>query len=213
MMMNDIVSARPMLTALSQGDLMRNVMGRFVQVLAVLVGIALFLSWVGMWSMIETVWSWGALALTLTQVVLLVAFAKMVQVIFARGEDIRNTPESEFTMMAIFATLVRLPGEVLLVLFGLFSLPAALLTWTGASHIVAMLGVPLIEAHTFITGLAAFITCWIMGFAAFVLFSLVAEMTSAIFSIAHDLRSTRKSLESGSSPHSMPTQETHARAA
>jgi hypothetical protein len=195
MMMNDIVSARPMLHALTQGDLMRHVMGRFVQIMALLVGVALLISWIGIWTMIVSLSSWAALALTVTQVILLIAFIKIVQVIYARGEDIRNLEESEFTMMAIFAALLRLPGEVALVFFGLFSFAAAVLTWAGASHVVALFGVPVIGAHAAIAGMAAFITCWIIGFASLVTFSLMAELTSAIFSIAHDLRCTRRALE------------------
>jgi hypothetical protein len=198
-MLDNFVSVRPMLDALSQSETMRKTMGRFVQVLAVVVGLGLGLSWIGLWTLVGTLEPWAALALTATQIVMLVAFIKIVQVIYARGEDIHNLPESDFTMMSIFATLVRLPGEVAFVFFALFSVPAMLLTWTGAAHIVAMFGLPIFGAHALLSGVLAFITCWVTGFFAWIAFSLLAEVVTALFSIAHDLRCTRRSLE-GDSP-------------
>lgn len=207
-MMDYALSARPMLDVLSQGNLMRLVIGRFVQGMAVLVAIGFVAWWIAMWGMTGSLSGIGAMALTFSQIVMLAAFAKIVQVMFVRGQDICNLPESDFTMMSIFATLMRLPGEMALIFFALFSVPAMFLTWAGAGHVVAAIGVPVSAFGTgnaFVAGIFTFATCWMLGFVALVAFYLMAEVTGALFSIAHDLRKTRQAFEMKGVDHAEPT--------
>jgi hypothetical protein len=226
--MNHTVSVRPMLDMLSQGNLMRSVMGRLTQVMAVLIGLSLLMTWVSQWSMLQTLGTWPMLAMAVAQIFLLVAFAKMVQVIWCRGEDIMKLPESDFTMMPILASFVRLPGEVGLAFFALFSIPAMLLVWSGAAPLLAELmiagpwwyafatmlfGTAIWGGNVFLAGLATFATCWVFGLALLVMFTLAGELVSAMHSMAHDLRCTRRSLEGGPKSHTMSSHTSHARAA
>lgn len=195
-MMDYAISARYLLDTVTDGHVMRKVIGFGVQTMGFAVGLGLLLSWVGLWSMVGTLELWGNLALTATQIVLLGAIIKVVQVMYVRGDDIRQLPDSDFTMMSIFATLVRLPGEAALAFFTFMSIPALLLVWSGAGHIISLFGVPVLNAHWGISGVVAMTTCWIIGFTSFVAFALVSEIVSALFNIAHDLRCTRRCLES-----------------
>lgn len=194
-MMDYALSVRLLLDSITDGHVMRKAVGRIVQAMAFAVGFAMLLSWIGLWYMIGDLAPMAALALTFTQIVLVGAMIKVVQIIYHRGEDICQLGESDFSMMAVFATLARVPGEAALVFYGLLSLPALLLIWSGAGHIVALFGVPVLGIHWSIAGVVAMITCWLIAFASFVVFALAAEAVSALFTIAHDLRCMRQHSE------------------
>lgn len=195
------LSARPFIDAFTQGEPSRKLMAMFVKAFAALAGLGGAILWFAAWELIWPLGPWAAMAFTFSQIVMVAAVVKVVQIIYLRGEAIARVPDDALATVSILSLLCRLPGEVAMIFFAVFSLPAMLLTWSGAASVVSAFGVPAASGPAFASGLLAFVTCWVMGVGALAASYVVAESLAALRSMALDLRAMRSA---DAAPCSMP---------
>ncbi len=189
-------SLRPVLARFADGGLFRTVIGNVVRVAAVLLVLGGLALWAGVWSLIGDAKFFAGLGLVIFQIVALVALVAVGHVVFVRGTDITRLPETEFPLAPIFATLVRLQGEVAIVFFGVLSVPAMLLMWFGASHLAGQIPmVPGMAGGGFLAGIGIFLIFWAYGFLALIVTYFLAELITVLFAMAADMRGTREAVQ------------------
>jgi hypothetical protein len=188
------LSLRPVLGRFADGGLFRAVIGNVVRLAAVVVFLGGLLAWFGAWRMIGNARFFAGVGLVVFQLAALLALVAVAHLVFVRGTDITRLPESGFPLAPIFATLVRLEGEIAIVFLGILSLPVALLVWFGGGYMAAW--IPFLPGGGgFVAGLGAFVICWVTGFVALIVTYFLAELITVLFAMASDMRRTRAALE------------------
>jgi hypothetical protein len=189
---------RPILEKLNQGAIIRNVIGLFVQCCAILLGLAAFGLWIGSLELFEYVNFFGGIALLLWLLFFLYAAFLCVKVLFIRGKEIRQLPDSEFTVSPIIATLITTFGEMLFIALAVMSVPAMLVIWMARD--IAYILIPLAPGDSFFAGVAVFLSCWISGFLLYLFARWIREWTLAIFSIARNVDLIQRHEVTGHTP-------------
>lgn len=175
---------RDMLEAMSNGSLIRNVISMFIRILAIVIGFAALVVWIRCWGFIGMAGFWGGVAVFLWQLVFPVAAFVSLKVVYLRGVDIRDMPDSRFTVAPIVANLIAMKGEAAFAFLAIMSVPAMFLAWFAVSplgQICPMIG------SGFWAGPATFVAFWVWGFVFMLVTRAIQEWTLAIFSIASDV--------------------------
>lgn len=182
-------SLRPLLDAIGQGDVFRIIVSIVVQALAVLTVLIGVVALVRLtWSVLsnDPSFSWGLGAL-LTFVFGTAALVAAAHVMWLRAGDIRKLDSAEFTVVPIAALLIRLNGEVTFVISLILGVLGMLLVWLGAGRLadgpIAPLS-PAVFDNRFLQAFVTLIASAAWGFFVLLVSYLIAELLSAIFSIA-----------------------------
>lgn len=175
---------RDMLEAMSNGSLIRNVISMFVRILAIVIGVAALVFWVRVWGDIGNNGFWGGVGLFIWQLVFPVAAFVSLKVVYLRGVDIRDMPDSRFTVAPIVANLIAMKGEAAFAFLAIMSVPAMFVAWFIGSPLVQVC--PMI-GFGFWAGPATFVAFWVLGFVFMLVTRAIQEWTLAIFSIASDV--------------------------
>jgi len=175
---------RDMLEAMSNGSLIRNVISMFVRILAIVIGVAALVFWVRCWGFIGMAGFWGGVGVFLWQLVFPVAAFVSLKVVYLRGMDIRDMPDSRFTVAPIVANLIAMKGEAAFAFLAIMSVPAMFMAWFAGS---AMREVCPMAGSGFFAGPAVFVAFWVIGFVFMLVTRAIQEWTLAIFSIASDV--------------------------
>lgn len=175
---------RDMLEAMSNGSLIRNVISMFVRIMAVVIGVAAFVVWIRCWGDIGNNGFWGGVGMFIWQLVFPVAAFVSLKVVYLRGMDIRDMPDSRFTVAPIVANLIAMKGEAAFAFLAIMSVPAMFVAWFIGSPLVGVC--PMIGSG-FWAGPATFVAFWVIGFVFMLVTRAIQEWTLAIFSIASDV--------------------------
>lgn len=175
---------RDMLEAMSNGSLIRNVISMFVRILAVVIGVAALVVWIRVWGYIGNFGFWGGVGLFIWQLVFPVAAFVSLKVVYLRGMDIRDMPDSRFTVAPIVADLIAMKGEAAFAFLAIMSVPAMFMAWFAGS---AMRELCPMAGSGFFAGPAVFVAFWVIGFVFMLVTRAIQEWTRAIFSIAKDV--------------------------
>lgn len=176
---------RPILDKLNQGRIVRNVIGVYVQANTLLLGLLTLSVCVASFALLSQVNFLGGAAVLLWVMFLLYATFLCMKVLFIRGKEIRQLPDSEFTVSPIIATMITTAGEMVFITLAVMSLPAMLVVWMAGD--VAYAVVPLTPGSGVFAGIMVFIACWIAGFLFYLISRWIREWTLAIFSIARNV--------------------------
>jgi len=182
---NRFTNLQPVLGALSSGEIVRKVIGRFLQAYAVVLGLLFLISWIRLFGILGHVNFLQGLGLLIWQVTVPYAVFLCLKTVFLRGDEIMRLPDSAFVIAPIVAALILLHGEVALIFLAVMSVPAMLLTWFYSGMAAQFYPIPAEQA--FLGGIMVFVLFWVMGFLVYVLARWIQEWTLAIFSIAQNV--------------------------
>ena len=181
-LLNKYTNIRPILDALSEGKVIKQVFGTFFRVYSVIIGLILLYTWIKTFALLEYASFTQLCAILLWQLFFPIASYLCLKAIFLRGNDISKLSNSEFIISPIIATLITLHGEVALIFLGIMSVPATLLTWFSARFII-----PIETGDGFLAGIVVFVGAWVIGFLIYCITRWIREWTMAIFSIAQNV--------------------------
>lgn len=186
------ICVEPVLTAMSQGPVLRKTLSFLVQIGAVLLAIRLFIDWCRMWPAIKNAPFVEGLGFALFLLGLIYAGFLALQTMFIRGGAIRELPESDYVVSPIVGLLVAMLGEMAFVFFAVMSVPAMVGVWCNS---MAVPNLPVLwqmqSDNTFINGLSLFLSCWLTGFFSLVATRWLKEWTLAVIQIAQDVHAIR----------------------
>lgn len=187
-----ITDIEPLLAKLKTGSVVRMTFSIAYRVLAVLLALLLAYAWFKLWSAISGVNFFGGIALIIWQLTFPIAAFLSVKTLYIRAREIAEYPDSDYVIVPIIATLIRTTGEMVFVFLAAISLPAIILTWLTQGMVTDMFDF-VDTGNLFLSGIYAFIMCWVVGFFTMVISMFITEWTLAIFSIASDVSILRKS--------------------
>jgi len=187
---------RKFLDSMSEGSIFRLVIGNFLIVIAVLnlvVGIFFWLYAFG--EIFDDTFVVGIGTLVFQVFALGVIFL-ISNIIWIRAEKVKGLEPGPFTLIPIFAVILRLVGEILFVSLLLLSIPSMVAIWFGAAYFVSLF-VPWVSPFMggFFGGVSVGLA---MGIAAFVWLAIlyfIAETIEVLYRMAIDIRGTRLALE------------------
>ncbi len=214
-------SFRQILDALPRGQVLRDLVGRTVRILAVLVFIGGFLglAWTTIRLYQSTYWPFGqATAVAFIMVGEVIFLAAACRVAYLRGEDILHLNDSQSTMMSICVLLLRLYGEISLILYLVAGILMFFSLWLIDSHpnslqasflydiLYSRVSLPLgmRPEMGFIGALAALLSLWIAGVVTLLVCYFLAELISILSNIADNVRRARVAAESHASASRPP---------
>jgi hypothetical protein len=186
-----VTDIQPLLALFKSGRFIRNTLSIAYQIIAVLLGLALFVFWFRFWGIIGHLKFFGGLGVLIWQLAFPYAAFLAVKTLYLRAKDITSLPDSDYVVVPVIAMLTKTGGEMLFIFLAIMSLPATLLAWLGGSSIAYYVDfIP--SGSVFFAGIYAFLLSWIIGFFALVLTQFFAEWTLALFSIANDVNLLRR---------------------
>lgn len=191
---------QPLMDKLKSGQIIRKILSVFYRFAAVVLGLALLWLWLRMWRGMDDVNFLGKLALLIWQAAFLYASVLVVKILYLRAAEIMDYPDSDYVVVPVIAMLMKTKGQMMLVFFGVISVPAMLMVWFGSSAVFPG------SENVFVSGIAVFILSWMIGFLSLIVAQFCAEWTLAVFSIAGDMSILRKNAV----PEKKPAENTEA---
>lgn len=180
------LNIQPLMDKLKSGQIIRQILSVFFRFVAGVLGLALLWLWLRMWRGMDDVNFLGKLALLIWQAAFLYASVLVVKILCARAAEIMDYPDSDYVVVPVIAMLMKTKGQMLLVFFGIISVPAMLMVWFGGGALCPDSG------NAFVSGIVAFILSWMIGFLSLIVAQFCAEWTLAVFSIASDMSILRR---------------------
>jgi len=182
---------QPLLARLKTGRVIKQALSILYRIVAVVMGLALFVFWFQTWRFIGELNFFGGLAFLIWQVSFPYAVFLAIKTLYLRAREIRDYPDSDYVMVPVIAMLTKTNGEMVFIFLAVMSIPAMLLTWLGGSTITYLVGF-LDVGNIFFAGIFAFLMSWFFGFLVLILTQFLAEWTLALFSIANDINVLRR---------------------
>lgn len=182
---------RPLLALFKTGRVIRNTLSVLYRIVAVLLGLLVFIFWAKSWEAIRYMNFFGGVAFLLWQLSFPYAAYLALKALYVRAREIKDFPDSDYVVVPVIAMLTKTNGEMIFIFLAVMSIPATLLTWLGGGFLaehIPILGV----GNVFFAGILAFILSWLVGFLALIVTQFLAEWTLALFSIANDVNVLRR---------------------
>ena len=180
------LNIQPLMDKLKSGQIIRQILSVFYRFVAVVLGLALLWLWLRMWRGMNDVNFLGKLALLIWQAAFLYASILVVKILYVRAAEIMDYPDSDYVVVPVIAMLMKTKGQMMLVFFGIISVPAMLMVWFGSGALCPDSG------NAFVSGIVIFILSWMIGFLSLIVAQFCAEWTLAVFSIASDMSILRR---------------------
>ena len=189
---NKYTNVRLFLNALTNGSLIRQALGRVVQLYSLYLGYSFIKIWWQSFQAFGDLNFLGGLALIIWQLTSLVAVFLCLKVVFLRGSDIVELPDSDYTVTPIVAAILTMHGEIAFLFLGIMSIPAMLAVWFGLVEASYPILTYTIIGEGFLAGIKTFFGFIIAGFLSYCLTRYIREWTIAIFSIADNVSAIHK---------------------
>jgi hypothetical protein len=201
MQMEKFFFMKPFLELIGEGQIFKKIYAWILRIAAALIAIAGLFIWIFGWkSLVFDVFAIGfpmALGGILIELMLIPFFYMIVHTLWLRADTIEALPDSDYTVIPIMSTSLRLTGELHAIFFLFLGIAGGLYLWITGSGMPDLFGAymrtPFLPSFglggPLLGGLLAMITGGIFAFSSLVFFYFLSEIIMVLVDIA---RNTRK---------------------
>jgi hypothetical protein len=192
---------KTVLQLISVGHFFRKAFAVFLQILAVVIAIAGFVAWVGVWKSVAGQDVSLILGIIIFQLFFVIAVYMVVHAIFIRAGDISQLPDADYTVIPIVSISLKLCGEIYACFAAVVAIAGGILIWFiggNAFYFIrkSSLFMPGFGyGSDFLGGLMFIVGGWLVAFLVLVIFYFFAETVVVITDIAKNTKITREVAE------------------
>lgn len=196
-------SLESVLQLISQGDVCRKAFAVALRVLAVLIAVAGFVSWMSAWKFAARAHFAELAGIIIFQLFFVIAIYLVVHTLFIRSRDIAELPETEFHIIPIASIFLKLIGEIYACFVTAISVGGGILIWFMKGRTLYLLKktapLPLVPGlgggEGFLGGLLFIAAGLFMAFFVLAFFYFLAELIAVMADAAQNIKITRRIVE------------------
>jgi len=201
------------LRCIGEGDLFKKFFALILRIVAIVIALGGLYVWIRLWgSVFDLPGFFGVVSGIIFQLILIVTIAMVVHVIWLRSGTINSIVKAEFTVIPIASILMKMMGELYVVIFVPMSIAGGIGIWLGGGNLMYFVNrylssLPRLPfdflrggGGNFLGGLYFIIGGIVMAFLSLVFFYLLAELLVVTVDIANNIKVTRKIAEGYKKP-------------
>ena len=201
------------LNCISDGDLFKKVFATILRIVAIVVAIGGLYLWIRLWSPVFHLGGFFAVVSGIIfQLILIVTIAMMVHIVWLRAGTIGDLQKADFTVIPISSILLKMTGELYVVIFVPLSIGGGIGIWLGGGNLMYFVNrflffLPELPfdfmrggESSFLGGLLFIVGGIVAAFLSLVFFYLLAEMLVVAVDIARNIKVTREIAEGYKKP-------------
>ncbi len=193
---------KPVLQLISVGHFFRKAFAIFLQILAVITGIAGLAACVGIWKSMSGEDASLILGIIIFQLFFVIAVYMVVHTMFIRAGDISALPDADYTVIPIVSIALKLCGEIYACFSVVVAVAGGILIWfigSNAFYFIrkSSLFTPGFAGYNsdFMGGLMFIVGGWLVSFIVLVLSYFLAEVIVVLADVAKNTKITREVAE------------------
>jgi hypothetical protein len=187
------------LQLISQGDVCRKAFTVALRVLAVMIAVAGFVSWISAWKFASNAHFAAIVGIIIFQLFFVIALYMVIHTLFIRSRDIAELPETEFHIIPIASIFLKLMGEIYACFVTAISIAGGILIWFMRGQAFYLLKktapLPLVPGlgggEGFLGGLLFITAGLFMAFFVLAFFYFLAELVVVMADTAKNIKITR----------------------